>query len=63
MSFRDAASADLCRSFQQGPLEKICAYADPAYLVEPQASARTEAVMRRLHRHDKTIGINLLNES
>lgn len=63
MSFRDVASADLCRSFQQGPLEKICAYADPAYLVEPQASARTEAVMRRLHRHDKTIGINLLNES
>ena len=63
MSFRDVDSADLCRSFRQGPSDCIRAYADPAYLVEPQASARTDAVMRRLHRHGKTIGINLLNEA
>lgn len=62
MSFRDAASADLCRSYRQGAFADIRAYSDPAYLVKPQASARTDVVMRRLRRHGKTIGINLLNE-
>ena len=63
MSFRDVASADLCRNFGLVSADRLSVFADPAFLVEPQSTVRTEAVMRRLRRHDKTIGINLLNES
>jgi polysaccharide pyruvyl transferase WcaK-like protein len=57
---RDQKSLEVCNSLG---IENIYKGADPAFVLNPVATAKSEKLKQITRRHQKTIGINVVNES
>lgn len=63
MSCRDEASAAVCRELCPERKDRIQMHADPAFLLAPQKTERTERIGASFAGRGPTLGINVLNEA
>jgi polysaccharide pyruvyl transferase WcaK-like protein len=63
MSCRDEASAAVCRDLCPERTDHIRTHADPAYLLAPERTERTERMGASFAKRGPILGINVLNEA